>query len=114
MLDVTEYQICCAIKDFADLYHIPIIHLCNEGKRSAHTGHRLKRIGLCVGASDYFFMQGNEDYKGLWLEVKTIKGKPTKLQLTFLELVRTHGYAGLVAYGLEDALNAIRAFYRLS
>lgn len=110
---ITEYQICCAIKDFADYNQIVLIHVANEGARSKFTGHRLKRIGLMPGFADYFGPQGNATHKGLFLEVKTIKGKPTIAQKSFIDMVNNEGYYGTIAYGLDACLEVIRGFYGL-
>ena len=112
-IDITEYQVCCAIKDFADLYQLPIIHIANEGQRSKFTGHRLKRIGLLPGTADYFFLQGNDQYRALWLEVKTLKGKPTEAQKSFIALVNGLGYYGTIGYGVDDCIAIIKKFYNL-
>lgn len=113
VIDITEYQICCTIKDYCDLHQLELIHLCNEGKRSKWGGFRLKRIGLMPGAADYFLPQGNATKKGLFLEVKTLKGKATTAQKSFIQMVINEGYAGEIAYGLDAAINIIRNFYGL-
>ena len=111
VIETTEYQVCCAIKDFADLYQLPMIHVANEGLRSKFTGPRLKRIGLTPGASDYFFLESNDNYKALWLEVKTCKGRPTEAQKSFIALVNGLGYYGTIGYGVDDCIAIIKKFY---
>lgn len=112
-MKMTEYQMQCAIKDFADAHKLPMMHSPNEGKRSVVTGHRLKRAGLMPGASDCFFLKGNTMYKGLWIELKIKPNIPSKEQLRFLELVNSLGYLGDVCYDLDEALALISAFYGL-
>lgn len=110
---MTEYQMQCAIKDYADLWKLPMIHIANEGKRTQFTGFRLKRSGMLPGVVDCFFMKGNELFKGLWIELKIKPNKPTKEQLRFLELVSSLGYLGEVCYELDDAITLINTFYGL-
>ena len=112
-LDLTEFQICCALKDYADVNQLVCIHIPNEGLRTKWTGHRLKRIGLLPGTADYFFPEGNISYKGLWLEVKTLKGKPSIAQKSFIAMVNNMGYYGTIGSGLDACISVIKTFYDL-
>lgn len=100
-----------AVKQFADLHQLPMLHIANEGRRSPMEGARLKKMGMHPGASDCFFLRSNENYKGLWLELKIKPNKPTPNQLIFLSLVIAEGYQGLVSYDLDHAFCVIREFY---
>lgn len=113
MIKMTEYQLQCAVKDFADLHLLPMIHVPNEGLRSKYTGFRLKRIGMMAGVSDCFFPRGNESHKGWFLELKIPPNKPTPTQISFIALVKSEGYWGSIAYGVEDAIAQITQFYDL-
>ena len=90
---------------------IPFIHCANERKCSPVYGRLLKRMGQRAGVSDLFFPRGNDIHKGLWLELKSAKGKPTDLQLDFLTEMMSEGYLGLVCYGSKQAIDAISLFY---
>jgi hypothetical protein len=113
MYKLTEYQLQCVVKDFADLHLLPMLHVPNEAYRSKYQGYRLKREGMMPGASDCFFLRGNATSKGLWLELKVPPNKPSAAQLSFLELVISEGYTGLVAYGVDEAIAAITEYYGL-
>lgn len=62
-------------------------------------------FGLCVGSSDIIGVSP----AGLFLaiEVKTLKGRPTKEQLRFIEAVRKAGGIAGIARSVEDALELI-------
>lgn len=108
-----EQAIQIAVCEFCALHRIPFIHIANERKTSYVQGALLKRMGVVRGASDCFMPRGNTLHKGLFLELKTTKGKPTLFQISFLEKMRKEGYMGLVAYGLDQALDHIKNFYSL-
>lgn len=111
MQKMTEFQFQCAIKDFCDLYQLPMIHVPNAGLRSKFSGHMLQRSGMVAGVSDVFIMRPNAHYSGLWLELKIKPNKPTPAQLRFLELVKQEGYWGEICYELDATLRLISIFY---
>jgi len=110
---MTEKQIQDAVKQFADMYLLPFIHVPNEGVRTKWQGYQLKKAGMMTGVADCFFMRGNDNYKGLWIELKVPPNKPTQAQESFLMLANSEGYLGIVCYSLDSALAEIRAFYDL-
>lgn len=92
---------------------VPVYHFAGERKCSPQYGAILKRLGTQAGVSDLFFPRGNAIYKGMWLELKTKTGKPSPLQLRFLDDMRSEGYLGVIAYGSQEAINWIVDFYNL-
>jgi len=102
-----------AVADFARLNKLPFKHFANERKCSFIYGQLLKRMGVSAGVSDCFFPRGNDTFKGLWIELKIKPNKPTTNQLKFLEEMIEEGYAGHVAYSLDEAMAIIKAFYSL-
>ena len=62
-----------------------LIHIPNEGKRSLISGYNMKLMGLKSGVSDLFFAYPIHPYSGLWIELKTLKGKISELQYDFLQ-----------------------------
>ncbi len=112
---ITEAQLQLAVKQFADLHLLPMHHSPNEARRSPQLGKRLKDEGMIPGFSDCFFMRSSANgyYKGLFIELKIPPNKPTVTQKNFLELIKNEGYLGIVCYGIDDAINAIKMFYDL-
>lgn len=73
---------------------------------------RLVRYGLCVGSSDLIGLRRvviDEHHLGLKLgqfvalEVKAAKGRPTKEQVQFLDMVRRFGGIAGVVRSVEEA-----------
>lgn len=84
------------------LFHIP-----NGGFRSKRTAIRMKAMGVLRGVSDYLLPISRGKYHGLFVELKTDKGKLSDEQFAFLDKMNKEGYLGLVAKGWEEASKMI-------
>lgn len=93
--------------------NLPVIHTANQRQCSPQYGALLKRMGVLKGVSDLFFPRGNSKYKGMFLELKTLTGKPTKEQITFLDNMAKENYFTQIAYGSKEAISIIKSFYEL-
>jgi hypothetical protein len=109
--DIEQIKIIEWIKQCSDL---PVIHIANQRKTSAQHGALLKRMGVRAGAADLFLPRSNGIHSGLWIELKTLSGKPTKLQLDFLVDMIKEGYSAKVCYGAEHAIDLIKKFYNMA
>jgi len=89
--------------DLADDFH----HFANERRCSVQQGRLLKRMGVKKGVSDFFLAVALGGFHGMWLELKTGKGKLTSEQFDFLERKRDRGYCARVAHGSDEAKEAI-------
>ncbi len=110
--DIEQIKVVEFVKQCTDL---PVIHIANQRQTSPQHGAMLKRMGVRAGVSDMFFPRSNPsgDKKGLWVELKTLKGKPSQLQEQFLSDMIGEGYTGKFAYGAEHAIDIIRKFYQI-
>ena len=86
----------------------------NGGNRSAATGARLKAEGVKRGIADLFLpvprpKQGNhmEWYSGLYLEVKSKKGKQTTEQKEFEKECNLQGYKYEIVRSSQHGVDAI-------
>lgn len=93
---------------------MPVIHIPNEGKRSFFDRDLLVKMGLYPGASDLFFPRGNHEFKGLWMEVKSEKGKMSELQKLFIDVMIKEGYAGICVWDSNTAIEFIKQFYSVT
>ena len=83
-------------------YGIPIRQ--QSGIFYTEYGSRIK-VGI-TGMSDILFFRN--DGVPFWLEVKTKKGRPSKDQLKFLEVMKNINVKGGIVRSVEDALNLIK------
>jgi len=107
---IEQIKVCDWVKQCTDL---PFIHTANERKCTPQQGALLKRMGVFAGVADIFIPRATERHHGLFIELKTLKGKPTPAQIKFLDSMNAEGYFSLVCYGAEEAIETIKTFYNL-
>lgn len=91
------------------LYHTP-----NGGSRNIREAAKLKRMGVKPGVPDLFLPYPCGGHSGLWLEMKTDKGRPTQEQRDWIEYLRSVGYRAYVCHGAGEAINAIEAYISMT
>lgn len=89
----------------------------NGGLRSKITAAKLRAEGAKAGVSDLFLPVacGDRDvvedaiipYHGLWIEMKVHPNRPTREQVDWLIDMNGQGYATFIAYGWEEAKDAL-------
>lgn len=92
---------------------LPFIRIENARKCTPGLGAKLKRLGVRKGVSDIFIPRANKSFHGLFIELKTLTGRPTKEQINFLIQMIDEGYQAMVCYGAEQAIKEIKKFYEL-
>jgi hypothetical protein len=97
---------------YCDIKGIPIVHIPNEGKRSARVGAEMKRQGLRPGFPDLFIPLPMKEFHGLFIEMKYGKNKLTDNQKEWLTLLVKNGYACAVCYSADEAINNINSYLR--
>ena len=99
---------------FPDLIHIP-----NEGGKGIAGMVRSKKMkaqGAKEGVADYLLSRPSTsndpyfDWHGLWIELKSMTGKPTDEQVKFLLRKQEQGYACCFAYTAAGAMDAIQTY----
>lgn len=82
----------------------------NGGAREAITGAMLKAEGVKPGVPDLFLPFPIGPYHGLFLEIKTAKGRLTPEQRRWLIGLQTQGYAAVIARGLDESIDTITRY----
>lgn len=90
-----------------------MMHIPNERKCSKWYGSILRKMGVISGASDLFFAYPRGTYHGMFLEVKTLKGKLTPNQQRFLEDMHAQRYFATCEKGLEAIIARIKWYIEL-
>ena len=117
----TEHDIQVAVMEWWSLQHkqfnVPeevLFAIPNGGARNVITGKRLKQEGVRKGVPDMFLAVPmyiiNRQYSGLWIELKKPKGRLSKEQATYLELLSKQGYCASVCYGFAKTVEAISRY----
>lgn len=90
---------------------IMLAHIPNEGKRTKTNGARLKAEGLRPGFPDISLSVPRQNYHGLYIELKRIKGsKKTQEQKEWIINLNKRGYAAAFCYGWREAWEFIHAY----
>ena len=82
----------------------------NGGRRDAATGARLKQEGALPGVPDIFLAKGSCGKNGMFIEMKTRKGRVSESQRNLFPLLESAGYAVVVAYGWKEAADAVEMY----
>ena len=79
----------------------------NGGWRNLTVAKKLKGEGVRRGVHDYCWPYKAGTYPGLFVELKSRGGQPTKEQRDFAEFVQHQGYMAVFVKGWEDAWKAV-------
>lgn len=93
------------LPELALLYAVP-----NGGHRHKATAARLKAEGVKRGVPDVCLPVARDGAHGLYIEIKTERGKPTSEQLGWIRALRRQGYAAEVCHGWESARSMIEHY----
>lgn len=93
------------LPDLALLYAIP-----NGGHRHKATAARLKAEGVKRGVPDVCLPVARGGSHGLYIELKTGRGRPTPEQLGWIRALRRQGYVAEVCHGWQQARTAIEDY----
>ncbi len=100
----------CAVVEYCDLRGIPVVHIPNEGKRSARYGAQLKRMGMRKGFPDLFIPVARNGYHGLFIEMKSKTGRLSEEQKQWQRVLSEQRYLCAVCYSFEEAVNTVKAY----
>jgi hypothetical protein len=95
-----------------------LMHIPNQLIRGCVQARVMYMAGIIPGAPDLFLCCARGEYHGLWIELKrkSVRGEPrgriTKRQLLVMEHLSLKGYKCVVAFGFENARNAILDYMR--
>lgn len=87
------------------LYAVP-----NAGNRKIQYAMKMKAEGLRPGVPDLCLPCPSGKYHGLYIELKTKKGRPSESQLDWIDYLRVQGYMAEVCYGWEAAKDIIEEY----
>lgn len=84
----------------------------NGGHRHPAVAAKLKAEGVKRGVPDVFMAVPRGDKLGLFIELKTEKGRPTEEQKTWIKLLNNQGYKAVICKGYDAAKTAIEEYLR--
>ena len=84
------------------LYHCP-----NGGSRNVAEAANLKRMGVKAGVPDLCLPYPSNGFHGLYIEMKTDKGRLTAAQRDYLEWLNLNGYKAVMCKGAQEAIDVL-------
>lgn len=91
-----------------------VFHIPNGGDRTVSYRAKLKKMGLKPGVSDLFVALPRAKYCGMFLELKSEKGRLSVEQKVFLSDMEKVGYLTKVCFSIEEAIQAIEEYASLN
>jgi hypothetical protein len=91
-----------------------MFHFANERRCSIQYGVMLKKKGVVAGVVDCFFPRSNDEFKDMWLELKSKGKKPTELQRQFMRDRELEGSYATWTDNFDRAKEIILSFYSIS
>lgn len=88
-----------------DTFSIP-----NEGKTSWVTGVKMKQAGMKSGVPDLFIPVAMQGHNGLFIEMKSNKGRLSTKQKEFQERLRGRNYAVHTCYSFDDFTETVTKY----
>ena len=82
----------------------------NGGNRNLITAMTMKREGVLAGVADLFLAYPSKDCHGLWVEMKTTKGRQSPEQKRFQTDMEKHGYKYVVCRSFDEFKNEIENY----
>lgn len=84
----------------------------NGGRRDIVTAAKMKEEGVVAGVADLFLAIPCNGYHGLWIEMKTSKGRQQTTQKEFEKSVLEQGYQYKVCRSLNEFMNIIKEYLK--
>jgi hypothetical protein len=91
-----------------------LVHIPNGGYRLKSEAVSLQRQGVSPGFPDLFLPVPRFPFHGLFLELKTSRGRVTPYQAGWLKALSDKGYRAVVARGFEGAKEEIEEYLCLA
>ena len=88
----------------------PIYSNKNESKSKAHVQRLFNRMGRKSGVPDLFMPVPFGGFSGLYIELKTPKGRVSSKQLDLMTFLNQMGYYCLVCRSVESVVKAVEEY----
>ena len=113
-MKITERDEQIAVIQYCDYKKIPIFAIPNGGSRHIIEAKNLKREGVRAGVPDLCIPLMRGGYGGLYIEMKSLTGRPTELQKEWQQLLIKNGYLSAICKGFNEAKKTIDDYIKSS
>lgn len=113
----SEHQIQVSLKLWFNLrygkqYPNLFVAIPNGGARHIVTAKKLKAEGVSKGFPDIFIPIPMDDGHGLFIELKTKKGRATEEQIAWCEYLNSVNYSAHICKGFDEAKTTIENYLK--
>lgn len=92
--------------------HLEMLHCSLNGVKLSGTQAKIaKGQGMLSGVPDLFLPVPKNGFHGLFIEMKSDKGRVTENQHWFLTNAESLSYKTVICYSAKEAISAIQAYY---
>ena len=100
-----EYELQKSIIKFIKLKYPNILYCASAGgmRTSISVAKRMKATGYVKGTPDIAIYEPRGQFHSLFLEVKTLKGRPTKDQIWWRNELNKRNFISEIVYGYDEA-----------
>ena len=111
---MNEQEIQEAIVTYIQIKYKGIRYCAAAGglRTSISQATRMKRAGYVKGVPDLQIMESRHNYHGLFIELKTKKGRLSPYQKHWIEDLNNKGYLAQCCKGVEEAMDLIDWYLR--
>ncbi len=103
-----EYELQKSIIEYIKMQYNVLYCASAGGLRTSITqAKRMKATGYVAGFPDLAIFEPNGEYHGLFLEVKTKKGRVSASQLAWIKKLNERNYRAVVVYSFDEAKREI-------
>jgi hypothetical protein len=111
MRNQDEHKLQVQICKYLDLtQNFPFFAIPNGSLRHKIVAVKLKMEGVKRGVADMFWMISNDNWKGIFVEVKTAKGVKSEYQREFQKVAIANGYYYAVVRSIADCIELLEKF----
>ena len=107
---MSEYDEALAVFDYAYGYGgnlDPRLHMLHPVENTKGAGRPPAGATEAAGVFDHFLAVAIAPFHGLYIELKTPKGKPSAKQLKWQKKARGQGYAAEIVYGADKEIELL-------
>lgn len=110
-----EYQLQTSIIKYLNLKYPKLLYCASAGgvRTSMTQAKKMKATGYVKGFPDLFIYEPREKYHGLAIEIKTIKGRPSKSQIDWKDKLNNKNYKAIITYGFDQTIKEVDKYLKL-
>jgi hypothetical protein len=111
-MKLSEHSIQTKVVQYVRIFHSDVLICAIPNGAGTTNFNRVKLMheGLLSGMPDLFIAEARHGFNGLFLEMKTIRGKESRQQKKIRKQLNEKGYLVFLATNEDDAIDIIKKY----